>query len=94
MDYEQHYTDHLLHLTIEETDRFFEPFNLNDPNIPSHLYHNGHRYIREDIYAWVVQHIGEPGYLWQHEKSGLNRRLFRFKNKSDAMLFKLTHGGK
>jgi hypothetical protein len=93
MDYEQHYTDHLIHLTLEETDRFFAPFDPHDPGLPSYLLNSRHRFIKDELYEWLMLHVGAVGLDWNHERLGRDCRTIRFKSKDKAALFKLTFGG-
>lgn len=90
---------HVIALDTEETDQFFEPFT---DDMPSYLYHRGHRYIKEFIYDWLLANVGllesEQG-NWSHDRfRGQSakrplaewQRAFLFHNKEHAMLFKLT----
>lgn len=92
MKYEVSGNDHVIDLTPEETDRFFEPFEKYSDEMPSHLFHVGHRYIKEDIYNWLVTSVGDPSIDWASEGTR-NSRAFRFKTKDKAMLFKLCFFG-
>ena len=98
MQYVEHHhtgtgeTSYLIFMTDEETDVHFHPFDPNDPDLASHLRNNRHRYIREETYNWLIQHIGEPPIAWRFDLSGSNSRRCSFESKAKAMLFKLTFG--
>lgn len=92
MIYQETSDDHILLLNVEETDRFFDPFDPLDQSLASHLHHQRHRFIKEDVYEWLVGNVGEVSVEWSHFKSALDCRAFRFKDRDKAMLFKLTHG--
>ena len=81
-----------IYMNEEETDVHFDPFDPNDPNLASHLRNNRHRYIREETYNWLIQHVGEPPIAWRFTLTGSNRRMCYFESKDKAMLFKLTFG--
>lgn len=89
MLYHKHLDWHVLFLSPAETDRFFEAFDPQDKELASHLYHNGHRFIKEDTYGWLEANVGEVGVDWRHEGTK-NSREFMFRDKDKAMLFKLT----
>lgn len=88
MEHKRLGTDHLLVLSEEETDEFFDAFNAND--LPSHLYYAGHRYIKDEPYNWMIAHVGEPQVDWSHISAGIGQRAFQFKDGGKAALFKLT----
>ena len=95
MDYEVVYTDHVMHLTDEETDRFFDAFDKSDDDLPFYLHNARHRFIKQDLYDWLENNVGQAGFAWTHVQ-GLTRdcRSIKFRQQSHAMLFKLTFGGK
>lgn len=71
----------------------FDPFDPEDDRMPSHLYHRGHRYIKQETYDWLVANIGPDGWprgKWTIVDEGLRRKGFVFGQKDHAMLFKLT----
>lgn len=101
MRYEQFTWDplHIHCMALEsaaETDKFFDPFDPQDEQMPSHLHHRGHRYIKEDVYDWLVANIGPDtfarGGKWEIEHS-TPYRAFYFLDKADAMKFKLAFYG-
>lgn len=84
-------------LTPEETDRFFDPFDPMDQAMPSHLHHAGHRYIKEDIYAWLVENFGEVG-VWMSQPdrcpvTNKSVRRFEFTDQNHAVLFMTIWAG-
>lgn len=81
--------DHVFELTEAETDVFFEEFDPSDYEMPSHLFRAGHRYIKEDIYEWMVANIGQPQVDWKHDGNSRIRQ-FQILDAKKAMLFKLT----
>ena len=52
------------HLTKEEADCIFDPFDPNDHDMPSHLHHRGHRYIKDDVYQWMIENVGQAPFQW------------------------------
>ena len=91
MNYLEHCGWHVLFLDREDTDRFFDAFDPNNQEVPSYLIRNGHRFIKEEIYEWLVANVGEPNEAWRHEGNIGNRgRELLFVDKDKAMLFKLT----
>jgi hypothetical protein len=92
--------EHVLDLSPAETNFFFEPFDINDHSMPSHLHHRGHRYIRQHIYDWLMENIATPeerqadhSTSWHHSGLGASLRIFMFKHKHHAMMFKLAWEG-
>ena len=85
------YLEHRVVLTSEETDRFFEPFDPHDAMMPSHLFYARHRYIKEDIYAWLVENFGTvESMVWKSGTHYLDHeqvKAFDFADKNHAMLF-------
>lgn len=95
MQYVEANGNYAIELTAEETDRFFEPFDYGDTHMPSHLFHGGHRYIKEDIFNWLQANVGDVDRLaWKSCPLRSNTtRFFQFETKEAAMLFKLVHFG-
>lgn len=93
MDYDTFGDDHVLTLTEEETDRFFDPFDPTDKDLPSHLHYSRHRFIKDDVYDWLEANVGAVGVMWNHQPFGYNCKSFHFRKPNHAMLFKLTYGG-
>jgi hypothetical protein len=95
MQYVEANGNYAIELTQEETDRFFEPFDYGDTNMPSHMFHAGHRYIKEDIFNWLQENVGDVDqFYWKHCPLRSNTtRFFQFRTKEAAMLFKLVHFG-
>lgn len=81
---------HCIRLTPDEVDQHFDPFDPLDQDLPSHLHHAGHRFIKESTYEWLVAHVGEPYQGWQSMNGG---KIISFEDKDKAMLFKLTYQG-
>ncbi len=85
---------HVIHLSEEETNGFFDPFDPTDEQMPSHLHHRGHRYIMEWIYDWLLANVGPAhiaaGGAWEARFGGMQRRHLVFVDKSNAMKFKLA----
>jgi len=90
---QEDYEDLSMVLTSEETDKLFDPFDSCDSTMPSHLYHTRHRFIKEDPYEWLVENVGQPQIDWSHYGYNLDQRAIRFRDRTKAMLFKLTFGG-
>jgi hypothetical protein len=84
-------------LTPEETDRFFDPFDPMDHEMPSHLHRARHRYIKEDIYAWLVENFGEVGVWMTHPDlcpvTHQPIRCFEFSDQNHAVLFTTMWAG-
>lgn len=89
MNYHLHYGWHVLFLSPEETDQFFDPFDPSDTDMPSYLHHRGHRYIKDNVYQWLIANVGEASIAWKSEGTSRSRELL-FVDKDKAMLFKLT----
>jgi hypothetical protein len=94
MEYSYDFEVHILSLTEGETDELFDPFDARDKDMPSHLYHAGHRYIKQEPYDWLIANVGQPYQGWQIlSRSTRNRKDISFSDKEHAMLFKLTFAG-
>ena len=89
--HENDIVEHVFFLTSEETDYFFYKFDRNNLSIPSHYLMNRYRFIREDVYEWLITNIGEPPSAWSTQRiiGDEDRWMFLFKEKSQAMMFKL-----
>jgi hypothetical protein len=93
----KYYVEENLHVveleTSDEMDVLFDPFDVNDMEMPSHLYRMGHRYIKETVYDWLMANVGRDGVIsggaWETTIAGLRRKRFHFTDKPAAMLFKL-----
>ena len=81
---------HVIELTPKETDQFFDPFDPQDDSIPSYLHHRGHRYIKENVYNWLIEVIGQSNIDWRFD-GYLDSRSFYFKDKKNAMMFKIRY---
>ena len=81
-----------LFLTEDETDQHFDPFDPTDSELPSHLHHAGHRFIRDETYEWLIANVGEPQINWGSSRTNNQSRFFWFNDKSHAMKFKLVFG--
>lgn len=89
MEFKEKDGQFICYLSETETDMTFDKFDITDSSLPSHLYWNGHRYIKESTYEWLVEHVGEPCFTWS-QHGNINNRYFVFHNKDHALLFKLT----
>ena len=93
----RYYIEEKLHVveleTSDEMDIMYDPFDMNDEQMPSHLHHAGHRYIKEDVYHWLVANVGNDGMfrggMWETTNAGFRKKRFHFRLKAHAMLFKL-----
>lgn len=91
---------HLLYLTERETDRCFDPFDPHDDSLPSHLHHVGHRYIKQEVYDWLLNNVcsqqeRDTDHItsYRHWSQSVYRRVFMFESKDAAMQFKLAWSG-
>jgi hypothetical protein len=87
---------HILELTRAETDELFDPFDPMDADLPSHLHHQRHRFIKQSTYDWLVANVSEPDQGWRTSSVlpvSRDQKLLVFDSKEKAMLFKLTFGG-
>jgi hypothetical protein len=91
---------HVLQLTTDETNQFFDPFDPNDNSLPSHLHHVGHRFIKQPVYDWLMNNVSseeerltDTPMSWRHIGMSTRKRVLVFENKADAMKFKLAWGG-
>jgi hypothetical protein len=91
MEYKEVHGDHVVYMTKEETNELFDAFDPHDADLPSYLHHARHRFIKEDAYNWLEQHVGQPKIHWQSFPMGSDKYGIQFLTKDKAMLFKLAH---
>lgn len=82
----------ILELSEDEADKVLDPFDPNDKEMPSHLYHQRHRYCKEEFFNWMVANIGRPSWDWHIQNIG-GTVWITLRNPQHATIVKLAWAG-
>lgn len=81
-----------IHLSPEEMDNLLDPYDPKDRDITPYLHTRKHRFIKEDVYEWMMTNVGRPQWDWSLWVN-YNKARFTFRDPSKVLLFKLTWAG-